>query len=149
MSNAKNLGNDFEVAFKHMCHISGVAVSQIYDGFIRVGAGGLLPKKQACDFVLSFNGKTALVDCKTQGEGFTFAKSHVDQDQLDKMRSHHSHGTITGYIVYFRTAQKVVFFSTTALEKDLRSIEDGMFLGPLIQCDIKKIFTYGQAKPQQ
>lgn len=142
MGDQKNLGNDFESALEKLCHSQGITVSRIHDGFKRTGAGSLIAQKQPCDFVWSTPGpKSAMIDAKTQGSGKTFNKSHVDEDQLKAMWPHRENGVPCGYVVWFRDQQQLVFFDVYQLKQDKRHINDGLLLGHLVSCDLKKIFT--------
>lgn len=142
MGDSKSIGTAFEAQFKKICLLQGIAITQVFDGICRIGSGGLLPRKQMCDWIISYNGKTIFTDTKTQEAGQTFSKGHVNQDQLDKMRPHRLQDVPCGYVVYFRNEDKLVFFDVFLLDLDRRHIDEGLLLGSITDCDIKKIFTY-------
>ena len=138
--NSKQIGNEFENLFKKIGGMRGIGCLRINDGFRRIG-GGFIPVKNACDWVLFYHSFSALIDTKTQESGKSFAKGHVDFDQIHAMLPYSlDHNVVTGYVVYFRNENKVVFFSCKQLLLDQRSIDDGILLGPIEDCDIRKIW---------
>lgn len=136
----KAIGTQFESLFEKICRMNRIGVLRIHDGFKRIG-GGFIPVRNSCDWVLFYEGKTALVDTKTQEKGQTFAAGHVDAEQINKMHPFAlDHNVTCGYVVYFRNEGCVIFLPTATILEDRRNIDDGIYLGKIEDCKVKRIF---------
>lgn len=149
MVSNKKLGTGFEDFFEKLCHKQGIGCLKIWDGARRVGlpTGGvrLIPMKNACDFLVTYQGKTALIDSKTRGTGSTFPHSLINPDQVRMMKPMVLAGNVGGYIVYYRAYGKLVFYSVDVLEgvnpMDGLKLSDGVELGLIEDCDLRKIWN--------
>jgi len=143
----KKSGNQFEELFYRAAIRSNIGIVRIADGCKRIGTFKrfrLIPVKQAADWIVSFNGKTAVLDTKTLGTGKTFPYASINQDQVHAIRSLVLHGTIGGYVCFLRQIDRLVFFDTDKLMSchpgTSLAIADGKDLGSLENPDLKKIF---------
>lgn len=148
MPSNKSIGTSFEQLFETLCHRQGIAVLRIHDGCRRVGSAHgvrLIPMKNACDYVLTYQGKTALIDSKTRGTGQSFPHSLINPDQVRLMKPMALAGNRAGYVVYFRAYAKLVFYSLDILEgaepMNGLKIKDGVELGQIDESDLKLIWS--------
>lgn len=112
----KSFGDTFEQLFFLICNrTSGLAITRFPDGCRVVGQNKLVRVKTPWDWVLSYNGRTALIDTKTT-EGNSFPNSKIESHQIEEMVSHSVAGTnSTGYVIWFRKPDGVYFASSTLL----------------------------------
>ncbi|CAK9250664.1 unnamed protein product [Sphagnum jensenii] len=134
---SKEVGTTFEKLFEVHCRQRQMAFIKIPDGCRRVSLGGLgvklIPVKTPFDFFICKNGKSATVDCKTI-DAALFKYSLCDQDQVNALTVTGEH-IPSGYIIWFRETNRVVFFSVVLLRMlqqrtSLRDT-DGLLLGDI------------------
>lgn len=142
----KRQGTQWELLFQRMAFRENIAIVRIEDGCRRVGLKKIIPVKQMCDYILSCNNRTAIIDTKTT-DAKTFPYSKINPDQVKKMHYLADQGTIAGYVVWFRELDKIVFYSTRDLLdiQEQESLEpcDGTILGSLADSVLLRIF-YGR-----
>lgn len=123
-----------------------MAVTRIPDGCKRVGPKRLIQVKTPWDYVLSYNGKTAVIDTKSTANA-SFSNSKIEGHQVQAMLSHSAHGTIGGYVVWLRLENQVIFVPATRLAtlygvrgavgwRDAHCVP----LGPCGNMDVRRIF---------
>lgn len=140
----KRQGNQWEHLFERSALRRGIAITRIHDGCRRVGRAKLIPMRQICDWICTYQKTTLLLDTKTVESGETFAYSHVNFDQINGIMLHVLEGAQGGYVVYFRDVNKIVFFHALKLKELLPrsslSIDQGEFLGCLEDNDLRRMF---------
>lgn len=117
---AKKMGSNFEELFKAACNRAGLIWVRLPDGCKQYGTlpngKPLLHRVQTpFDFLITADGLSAVIDCKTLDSdrmSYSFIKDHQLEALLDCGRSINS-----GYIVWFREVDAVVFFSAFRLNK--------------------------------
>lgn len=142
---SKRQGNQFEQLFIRAAIRQDVAILRIYDGCIRAGLKKLIPTKQPCDFILANNGKTALIDTKTQASGSTFGHAKLDTNQIKSMHRLYEKGTLGGYVIWNRAINKVIFANVKDLFECLHSgesfkLENGLEMGTIEEINFKALF---------
>lgn len=112
----KAFGDSFEELFFLICNATrGLAITRFPDGCKIVKYGELVRVKTPWDWVVSYNGKTALIDTKTT-EGNSFPHSKIESHQVKEMYSHSIAGSnTTGYVIWFRKSDGVYFASSLLL----------------------------------
>lgn len=111
-SNAK-IGRSFETIFERLVQSQRIAITRIPDGCRRVGKVSLIQMPTPWDWVLSYNGKTALIDTKTTLG--TFPHSKITDHQIKAMIEHVVHGAKAGYVIWFRQTDHIVFIAASLL----------------------------------
>lgn len=115
---AKRNGQNFEMRFMAACNRYGVSATRIPDGCRRVGARQLIPVKSPFDFVLSYQGKSAMIDTKSYSD--KMPHSGINEDQVRSMLGHELQGSIAGYVIYLREEDVMVFTPASALLAKLK-----------------------------
>jgi len=106
----------------------------------------LIQVKSPFDWVLSYQGKAAVIDTKSTANA-SFSNSGIDGHQVGHMLAHAVHNTIGGYVVWLRLENQVVFIPATKLAtlygvrgsigwRDAHCVP----LGPCGNMDVRKIF---------
>lgn len=129
--------------FTQIARMNGIGVLRVPDGIKHTGHG-FMTVQSPCDFILAKHGKAALVDAKTT-EASRFPASKVKAHQVNAMQAMTYHGLSGGYVIYFRTQNRVAFFPChilTALPQDTGlGPEDGLDMGPIEQVDFAPVFN--------
>lgn len=112
----QSLGDDFEKLFSDTCRFTrGFAITRFPSACKVVRGGELVQIKAPWDWVVSYKGKTALIDTKTT-EGDTFPHSKITSHQVEELYAHSIAGaTATGYVIWFRKSDGVYFASSLIL----------------------------------
>lgn len=154
MGGAKSqaFGSLFESVFLKACRsVDGVAVTRIPDGCRQVGKQ-VIRVPTPWDWVLTFQGRSALIDTKTV-QGDAFPVSAISHHQAAELVNHADRGAISGYVVWMRKQGDVIFLPAQTLMQAVVKNERGSFskahvaaisLGTLktyLSFDIRKIFT--------
>lgn len=133
---ARQVGQDFEDMFTARCNYSKMVCVRIPDGGKTIKVKNILrvvKTKSPFDFIIGQNGKNAAIDCKTV-QGKSFAYSSIDNSQL-KWLSYTSNTMVSGYVVWFRETDDVVFFNHKLLAglKKRESLKycEGLALGSI------------------
>lgn len=142
---SKVIGNIFEQLFFRSAATQGIGILRIPDGCKRIPSKmgvKMIPVKTPCDYVVMHEGKCLLVDTKTQGGGQTFPKANINTNQVMSMNYMANHGALGGYICWFREIDRVIFYPSELLRLAESGLhwEDGLYLGPIEEINIKLIF---------
>lgn len=105
----------FESLFETACKARGVHVTRIPDGCRSVGKK-IIRVRTPWDWVLSYEGKTALIDTKTVS-GRKFSYSGIVDHQMNELCYHAEQGTLGGYIIWLRQTDEVLFVRSNHLLK--------------------------------
>lgn len=116
---ATDNGTIFENRFEAVAMYAGFAVTRMPNGCRQAGKK-LIRIKTACDWILTREGRTLLVDTKTTKER-RFSHSMIDQSQVFKMLPHETRGGRAGYVVELRGSNTVIFVPASVLAERLRS----------------------------
>lgn len=101
--------------------------------------------KSNLDYTLiTQEGRVGYFDCKSfQGENFTY--SMIDIDQLKLADTYFYWNVPTGFIVWLRQINKVVFYTPRKIimkgARNSFGVEDGLLLGSLESCDLRPVMN--------
>lgn len=112
-SKAQAFGALFESMFETFCKKSQVAVTRFPNGCKRLSPTKLLPMKTPCDWIISYDSKTALIDTKTCET--SFPHSHILPHQVNEMEHHEIAGAFAGYVIWYRTKDQIFFVPASTL----------------------------------
>jgi penicillin-binding protein-related factor A (putative recombinase) len=117
----KSFGDSFERLFHFQCcRTKGLAITRFPDGCKVLRQNKIVRVKTPWDWIVSYNGKTALIDTKTT-EGDTFPNSKIEHHQVSEMYSHSIAGNNnSGYVIWFRESDGVYFASSIILNNLLK-----------------------------
>lgn len=102
--------------FQHQCKAEGIAITRIPDGCRTLGPRKLIRVKSPFDWILSLNGRAALIDTKTT-QGDTFPNSKIDACQVGEMLNHAP--VLSGYVVRFERLAILAFIPATILSESI------------------------------
>lgn len=111
-------GTDFEGKFYAACYVKGIAITRVPDGCRQAGPHKIVRVKSPFDWIISYNGKTALIDTKSTSR--PLANSAIDQNQVSEMMKHWGRGVRAGYVVWFREEDRVMFIPADVLDRRRR-----------------------------
>ena len=111
---AQAFGALFENLFLNSCRKNGIVTTRFPDGCKSIGQNRIIRVKTPFDWILSFNGKTALIDTKTT-DSDSFSHSKIIIHQVTEMSAHQRAGTIAGYVIWFRKSNRVIFMNALDL----------------------------------
>lgn len=94
---AKRNGDNFEMLFEARCRIFNVHFERVPNGCKQVAPNRVIRVRTPFDYILAFNGKSAVVDLKSC-EARSFGYSKIVPHQLQALKNL-SVGMIAGYIV--------------------------------------------------
>lgn len=143
---AQHNGAQFEALFATACARQAIIATRIPDGCKQTKIG-LIRVKSPFDWVLSFNGTTALIDTKTIA-GKSFPNSLIDTHQALTLVRHDIEGTKAGYVMWLRQTDEFVYVSAKILCQAMQSRGSlgpdtpgvkKLGINPLV--DLKLIFT--------
>lgn len=107
----KEAGTTFEKLFERQCLLSGLWADPNHIKARRLWGGKLKELKSDLDYkVMRRGGRIGFFDCKTFDEAF-FTYSKINPDQLDLSRRYNEWGFASGFVVWFRPIDRVVFYS--------------------------------------
>ena len=123
---AKAQGKIFEDIFERACLAlaeGGLVCTRVPDGCRQVGRDHrgmprLVRMKSPWDWVVTWNGTTALFDTKSKGSK-AFGFSDVDGDQARELWKHEDAGGVAGYVVWLRESGNVIFIPAHMLVANL------------------------------
>lgn len=143
---AQSNGALFEKMFETHCHRVGVVATRMPDGCKQVGPK-IIRVKTPWDWIVSLNGKTALIDTKTCLDA-GFRHSSIQDHQVSEMLAHEMTGVLAGYVIWLRKSDMVIFLPATELCELMRfkgSVTEkhprAIILGDARAMDPKKLFT--------
>lgn len=143
-------GKAFEHILEDAANRKFMGCTRVPNSCRRVSAKKLIQIKSPFDFLLSYRGKTALVDAKSTGSD-TFNNSAICQHQLDEFQKHHINSVLTGYVVYLRNDDLVYFIPYSLLSEATRGLRGSIrpdypgciYLGNQLTMDLRLIFGHG------
>ena len=145
---ARQFGGGFEGIFEKICRLQGITITEIPDGCIQKGPSprDVVRVKSPFDWVLTYKGKTALVDTKTI-DAHSFTNSQIKPHQAEPLAAHEIAGGKGGYVVWLRETGHVFFLGGTALVILMQSRgsfnekhPEAILLGKSYDFDARKIF---------
>jgi Holliday junction resolvase len=131
---AQMRGEIFEQRIDAMARYEGVSCTRVPDG-CKQRFGKLIRIKSPFDFILSYQNRIALIDCKVRGEDKLY-KSDITEHQVQELIKHRQ-AAVTGYLVYHYMIDAVRFYP--AIQMATGSM-DGVDLGSLQQFRVKRLF---------
>ena len=144
-------GAGFESIFESACRFQGIACTEIPDGCRQLGHYRVIRVKTPWDFVVSLNGKTALIDTKTCLDNF--ANSQIDQNQVTKMMEHCRQRVIAGYVVWTRRTDSVFFlraeylYTLLGVRGSVAALDEkSTLLGSVSRFRVENIFRVNQVQ---
>jgi len=150
---AHKIGQTFETILGNVSRHQGICCIRIPDGCRQVrGAKGyqLLRVSTPFDYVLFLNGKSIVLDTKTV-QAKTFTHSAIKDHQLRELNRCQPHVHSSGYLVWHRGVDQVVFYLSHLLtvlkHRQSLSVDDGINLGKLNQMDLTRLFTDNVPRP--
>lgn len=105
---AKLEGKNFESLFQSTCDRFNVVCTRMPDGCKQIGPNKIIRVRTPWDFILTFGGRTALIDTKSD-QGSTFPFSAIEPHQVQEMVRHESEGTVAGYVIHLRQINAHIF----------------------------------------
>lgn len=148
---SKRNGQAFEEIFQLVCRQNRIACTRIPDGCRSIGRNRLMRVKTPFDWVISHDGKSAMIDTKSTLAG-TFPHSAIDRNQVKAMMEHCLVGVLAGYVIATQKNHQVFFIPATILielsfQRGSISAQDQdrnvIPLGPLTTFNPKLIFQTG------
>ena len=128
-------GMQFETLFDQACFRSGINSVPMPLGARRVGKTLVQIKTPFDRILVRPEGEIIFVDCKSYGTGSAMAKSSLTDHQVSALHRLWEMGCASGYVVWFREIDRVVFFDAVKLMncsdtgKSLKA-EQGLYIGP-------------------
>lgn len=147
----REAGTTFEKIFERQCQLYGLWAEANLIKARRGWKGKLQELKSNLDYqVISRAGKIAFIDCKTfDGSFFTF--SDLAEHQVEMSYRYESHGIRSGFAVWFRTPDQVVFFTGRQIKlcgpRTRFCFTDGWRLGTWSLFDPTLIFDVPSGSP--
>lgn len=143
---AKTSGDEFENLIQSVGAIKKIKVIKIPSGarYVKTKTGLALAKARSpFDFILLKNGKAAFIDAKSINAE-RFPKSLITHHQALTLKDCELQGFPSGYLIYFRPLNRVVFFASQTLltlpaGKSLTTA-DGLLIGSIYEMDLEKLF---------
>lgn len=136
---ARRQGKVFEQRLELYARAQKVEVVRLPDGCKQVGPKGIVRVKSPFDFILGFNGSTAMIDTKSTGES-TLTLKEMPAHQVNAMLKLAKHSR-AGFLVWFRRYDTVNFFDiNTMIRLGKMRFDSGQPIGPGTKFDLKKIF---------
>lgn len=140
---ARANGAVFEQIFERRAKSQGWVFIRFPLGCRRVGRNTLLQIKTPLDCILVKDGRAIFVDLKSTGIN-NFSHSMVTPHQVEVLKAIECEHLSSGYIVWFRESDEVVFFGAGALDRlkvrESLSVEDGITLGSIADFKLSEIF---------
>lgn len=107
-------GAAFEALFLRACSFHAIVCTRIPDGCKQLPNNRLIRIKTPFDWVLSHNQNVALIDTKSN-ETSRFPHSLIDPAQALTLVRHHKEGTTSGYIVWLKKTDSLLFIPANIL----------------------------------
>lgn len=149
---AKSMGDLFENILKIACTRESVVYTRIPDGcrMIRTKGGAVIPKRTTTpfDFLLSHNGLTACIDCKTIDSG-NFSHSMLTPHQVESLIKIYNSKVSAGYLIWYRDTDQIIYFGAIHLyqlkPRQSLNIEDGIMCGTSKSFSLKAVLELFKA----
>lgn len=143
---AQHTGNAFEQMFETACYRQSIQFTRVPDSCKQL-ATRIIRIKSPFDYIITYQGVTAVIDTKTK-DADTFPNSMIDEDQVNNLAKHDQRPTRSGYVVYLRKAERIIFIPVKLLANligvrgSVDQCSDGVLdLGNLQGYDLRKIFN--------
>lgn len=121
-------GSAFEDLFFNLCaRVPGMAITRFPDGCRVIGRNRLVRVKTPCDWILTFGGVSALIDTKSSAGPFPHSK--IEAHQVHEMLKHSQSGAKSGYVIWMRKTDDVVFYNSLILSQLM--VKRGSIKAPL------------------
>lgn len=139
----KERGAFFEGVFKKRAQSNGFYCEKHELSCKYIGGGRLLRVKGELDYkLITQTGQVGYFDCKSYlGDSFSF--SVIDENQLKKSTNYNYYSVPSGFVVWFRLTNQVVFIKGRTIAEKGPSCsfraEDGLVLGSIESFDLKAI----------
>lgn len=143
--NNRDQGLLFESMFKDRAQINGMLAEKNHLTARYLPGGRVKVVKSELDYrLINQSGRIGYFDCKSFiGDSFTY--SQIDPDQLDRALKYEYWNIPSGFIVWLRSINKVVWFKGTVIQrKGARASfgpEDGVLLGTIENFDLKRLLS--------
>lgn len=143
---AKKNGASFEELIEARSRIQGITYVQIPDGCKQISAFKTIRVPTPFDVILGFGKNILFCDLKsTEGNSFTY--SMIKPHQLRALSELSKHGQRSGFLVFFRSCNRVVFFNSRLLSSVKPgtglSPNDGLFVGKIDALDLQFCISGG------
>lgn len=138
-------GQQFENILQLHCNQQNVLFIKLPVGAKPIGKNRWIKQQSPFDFILVHNGSTVFLDCKTLDQD-SFSYSRITHHQVISLRATREHGCLSGYLVWHRPSNQVVFYEVQKLlelrqGKSLKP-KDGIPLGRFEDIALGSLFYY-------
>ena len=142
-SKSQSEGKIFEELFKQQAQYLGLLPIKQHLSARMLHGGRVKVTKSDLDFrLITREGRVGFFDCKSYGKD-SFSYSQIDENQLNLANLYHEWGVPSGFVVWFRPANRVTFFSGPAIvSKGPQSSfgpEDGQYIGRFERFDLRLV----------
>lgn len=145
---AKRNGDFFENLFKNTAAIQDIACTRIPNGARQAGKF-LIRVKSPFDWVLSYRGRSAMIDTKSLSSG-NFTASKIDENQVSELYAHESQDVVSGYLVFLREKNQCLFYSAGQLiQMGLKKPVVPLLIGNCQNFDLRLLFRNEQNHTDQ
>lgn len=140
----KKRGELFETQFMTSSHRYNAACTRIPDGCKQVSKTKLIRVRTPFDWIVSYRGKTAVIDTKSFDHA-VLRRSDVVDHQLTHLLDHARESVTAGFVVHHRPTSKVIFYPAKWVLEFLRdqtiSQCNGMIIGSIEDFNPTLIFN--------
>jgi hypothetical protein len=123
---ARAQGEAFESYFRLHCRRTGVHATPFPLGAKRVGPFKLIQIRTPFDWICSFQGKSSMIDTKSC-EGKAFGFGMIEPHQVLELLAHERQGVQSGYVVWLREIDRIIFIPASLLDRAFHRREKGSF----------------------
>jgi len=110
-------GKIFETLFFKQAQRLGITVIKNHQACRVIFKGRVQLIKGELDFkLITQNGRVGYFDCKTYSENY-FTYSEIDKDQLERSILYNELNAPSGFVVWFRPENKILFYSGKSIQK--------------------------------
>jgi hypothetical protein len=143
---ANREGKQFEELLDRACFRHGINSVVFPLGGERRGKYFVQVKTPFDRILIRPEGEIAFVDAKSVGSGQTYNRSMLTEHQVQALYRYWEDGALSGYIVWFRQYDKIVFFNAELLWRVFTGgkslyLSEGLQLGTLLTFDPSIIFN--------
>lgn len=149
-SDNRDSGSAFEDLFFKQAQRNGLLVIKNHYTAKFTYKGRLQIVKGELDFkMISQQGDVGYFDCKSyDGEYFTY--SQIDEDQLKRAITYNNWAVPSGFVVWFRKVNLIVFFSGHVIARkgarERFDMEDGLVLGRWDNFNLRPLLGLSEAR---
>lgn len=138
-------GVQFEKILEKHCNQQGVLFIKLPIGAKPIGRGRWIRQTSPFDYVLLHEGSAVFLDCKSL-DSKTISYSTLTEHQITSLSAIREHGSLSGYMVWFRPINQVVFFEVKTLlglkPRQSLSPQDGIYLGRFENIALGTLFYF-------